>query len=358
MLPEFIFEQGFYTEKDNYTFHCIGKITLLYAGSEKLYFVVLMSDNKNVDYLYKTLKNVIFSLLFLIIIIILFGLFYSKYSLNPINKIIQELNNISEKNLSQRIKLNSNNKDEIAEISLSINNLLDRIENAFSMEKQFISDVSHEFKTPISILQLNMDKISNNPKLTDDEIDTITSSLEILYTLDFLIQKLLYLSQLESNLCSFNPEIISLKELLTSVKNNLDSIAEMKNLKLLVNLKNKKLVISGDRALLYIALYNLIENALKYTDEGKISISAEENDNNLNIIVEDTGIGIPSNKIDKIFNKFYRADSSRHDNKSAGIGLTITKRILDIHGALIHIESKEKIGTKFIIEFKKTSKHG
>jgi len=344
-------EYEFYTDKDNYTFYCIGKISEINIGNEKAYLAVLFPDNKNRLYLDKTLINVIFTLLFSMCIIIIFGLFYSKYSLSPINKIISELNNISEENLSKRIKTYKNNKDEITEITLSINNLLERIEKAFVMEKQFISDVSHEFKTPIAILQLNIDNISNNPHLSDDEIDKITSSLEILYSLDFLIQKLLYLSKLESNLCKFNPETISVNELLTAIKNNLESIAEVKDIKFVLNLKDDILKINGDKDLLYIALSNIAENALKYTDNGSVIIEAEKVDNKISVIIEDTGSGIPKNKIDRIFDKFYRIDTSRHDGKSFGIGLTISKRILDIHNAVINIESIENVRTKFIVTF-------
>jgi signal transduction histidine kinase len=346
-----LMEQEFYTDENNHIFNCVGKISVLNLENGKYFLVVLIPDDKNVKYLQKTFLNVIFSLIILICIIVFLGFLYSKYSLNPINKIINELNAISEEDLSKRIKMGSNNKDEIFEISFSINNLLSRIENAFKMEKQFISDVSHEFKTPIAILQLNIDNISNNPHLTDDEIDKISSSMEILYSMNFLIQKLLYLSRLESNLCAFNQVKIPLKDLLETIVNNLQAIAEQKNLDFKLEIKDDDLFLNGDRELLYIALYNIVENALKYTETGFVKISSEKFSDRLVIKIEDSGIGIPENKIDKIFNKFYRIDSSRHDNRSFGIGLTIAKRIFDIHNSKIEIESVEKKGTKFVISF-------
>jgi len=348
-----ITELGFYPVNNNYTFFCAGKTSIINKNGKNLYLIVLQPINKNLKYLRKTWTNVIFSLSFLIWIIIVLGLFYSKYTLNPINKIINDLNKISETDLSRRINLNKNTKDEIAAISSSINNLLDRIENAFNMEKQFIADVSHEFKTPISILQLNIDNICNNPNLTDEEIDKITSSLEILYSLDFLVKKLLYLSRLESNLCPFNPDTISVFELLNSIINNLQSITELKKIKFILKIEDENLMINGDRELLYIALYNIIENALKYTNKGHVLINAGEHNNIVRIIIEDTGIGIPKEKITRIFDKFFRVDPSRRDSKSFGIGLTITKRILDIHNAKIQIESLENTKTTFIIDFKK-----
>ncbi|MBN2545151.1 MAG: HAMP domain-containing histidine kinase [Spirochaetes bacterium] len=351
--PEYNFmtEMIFYPENGNYHFFCYGKTTKIKIGNENLYIVFILSVNKYVDYLKKTSLNALISILFLITVIMFVGLWFSRYSLSPINKLINDLNKISENDLARRIILNRDNKDEISAISYSINNLLTRIEKAFNMEKQFIRDVSHEFKTPISILQLNIDNISNNPHLTDDEIDKISSSLEVLYSLDVLIQKMLYLSLLESSTTQFDPKSINLYELLSSIMNNLQTITDLKNIKFLLNMDDQTINIIGDRELLYIALFNITENALKYTDKGQVTLSAQKKDHKTEIIIEDTGIGIAQDKIDKIFDKFFRIDPSRQDTKSFGIGLTITKRILDIHKAFIKIESIENVRTSFIIEF-------
>ena len=349
-VPDAVFERSFYTDEENHNFTCIGKINEIKFEGNSYFFLTILPDDKNTDYLYKSMINVIFSLIILIFITVFIGFWYSGYSLNPINKLIKDLNNISEKNLSDRILLKKKNRDEISEISKSINNLLDRIENAFAMEKQFISDVSHEFKTPISILQLNMDNLSNNPDLSDEEIDKISSSLEILYSLDFLIRKLLYLSRLETNLCKFNPESFQVKELLETITGNLQSIADLKSIKIILD-ADEKIFLEGDRELLYIAFYNIIENAIKYTDKGNVKIYANSRDEKTIITIIDSGIGIPKDKLGKIFDKFYRVDQSRNDERSFGIGLTIAKRILDIHNAKIIIKSIEKEMTRFDIYF-------
>jgi signal transduction histidine kinase len=344
-------ENEFYTDEKNYTFHCIGKTTTVSTTDGTYFFVTLIPDNRNVEYLKKTLVNVIISLFVSLCIIIPIGLFYAGYSLNPINRIIHEMNSISEQNISRRITIKKNSTDEIGVISLSINNLLDRIENAFIMEKQFISDVSHEFKTPLSILQLNTEFIANKPGLTDEEMDRISASMEIIYYLNLLIQKLLYLSRLESNLCTFNPKSIQVKGLLESVMNTLQSIAGMKKLEFTLSPVEEQLTINGDVEILTIAFYNIIENALKYTDRGHVRVSANKKNNVVEISVEDTGAGIPEEKKDRIFDKFFRADPTRHDTQSFGIGLTIAKRILDLHGAAIHVRTGENKGTTFSIHF-------
>ncbi|MBN2535575.1 MAG: HAMP domain-containing histidine kinase [Spirochaetales bacterium] len=344
-------ENEFYTGEKNYIFHCAGRTTRVHTTEGTYFFVTLIPDNRNSEYLKKTLVNVIISLFISLCIIIPIGLFYAGYSLNPINKIIHEMNSISERNISRRITIKKNSTDEIGVVSLSINNLLDRIENAFIMEKQFISDVSHEFKTPLSILQLNTEFFANKPGLTDEEMDRISASMEIIYYLSLLIQKLLYLSRLESNLCAFNPTSIQIRRFLESVMNNLQGIAEMKKLEFTLSPVDEPLTINGDEEILYIAFYNIIENALKYTNRGHVTVHAGKKNNTVEISIEDTGTGIPGEKKDRIFDKFFRADPTRHDTKSFGIGLTIAKRILDIHGAVIHVQTEENRGTTFSIRF-------
>jgi signal transduction histidine kinase len=334
-------ENEFYTDEKNYTFYCVGKTTGVPTTNGTYFFVKLIPDNRNIEYLNKLLVNVIISLLVSLCVIIPLGLFYAGYSLNPINRIIHEMNSISEQNISRRITIKQNSTDEIGVVSLSINNLLNRIENAFTMEKQFISDVSHEFKTPLSILQLNTEFIANKSGLTDEEMDRISASMDIIF----------YLSLIESNLCAFNPKTIQVRGLLESVMNNLQSIAEMKKLEFTMSPVEEHLTINGDEEILHIALYNIIENALKYTDRGHVKVSAIKNNNTVEISVEDTGVGIPEEKKERIFDKFFRADTTRHDTMSFGIGLTIAKRILDLHGAVIHLATEHNKGTTFSIHF-------
>jgi signal transduction histidine kinase len=344
-------EHEFYTEEDRFTFFCLGKVSPVNTAQGTRYLVVLFPDNKNIDYLNQTLTNVIFSLIICLCLIIGLGLLYANYALSPLHRIIHELNDISEQNISRRVTFKNKSRDEIAVISQSINNLLDRIEKAFAMERRFISDVSHEFKTPISILQLNTEYIGNNPRLSDSEIDKVTSSLEILYSLNLLIQKLLYLSRLESDLSTFKPGTVEVRELLRSIITGLKPIAEKKELELSLHMQDENLTLRGDFELLSIALFNMIENALKYTEKGYVRVSTEEHNKTADIIIEDSGSGIPPDKIDKIFDKFYRAQQSSRDTQSFGIGLTIAKRILDIHGARIQIQSREHRNTRFTVSF-------
>ncbi len=315
------------------------------------YIVTLHPFTEENEYLIE-LERIIFALTIVVVLIIfIIGILYSKYSLSPINKIVKQLNDITNYDLSKRV-ITKNNKDEIGELTSSVNNLLSRIEKAFLMEKQFVSDVSHEFKTPIASLRLSIEELINNEKLSDDSLDKLGHNLEVLYSLDFLVKKLLYMSKLEQGIIAFKPQKFVLKETLDKIISNLQLIAQNKNLKINCFIDDG-CEINGDKELLYIALYNIVENALKYTEKGFVNITATNGENKIIISIEDTGSGIPARDIDKIFDKFYRTDKSRKENEGYGIGLTISKRIIDIHEGKIAVESREKYGTIFNIEIKK-----
>jgi len=341
----------FTSNVDNISFGIAKSYDLKTLDGSDFYIVTLHPFTEENEYLTE-LERIIFALTIVVIVIIfIIGILYSKYSLSPINKIIKQLNDITNYDLSKRV-ITKNNKDEIGELTLSVNNLLSRIEKAFLMEKQFASDVSHEFKTPIASLRLSIEELINNEHLSDDSLDRLGQNLEVLYSLDFLVKKLLYMSKLEQGIIKFKPEKFILKTTIDKIINNLQLIAQNKNLKINCFI-DVHCEINGDKELLYIALYNIVENALKYTEKGFVNITATNGENKIIISIEDTGRGIPQEDIDKIFDKFYRTDKSRKENEGYGMGLTISKRIIEIHNGKISVESRENSGTLFTVEIKK-----
>jgi len=330
----------------------IAKVFRFYTNKGEIYYVKKLDPfSKESDYI-KKLESLIIKIFFIFIaLFFIAGYFYAKYSLSPIKKIQNQLNNISDQDLTKRIIV-KNEKDEVGELSKTINNLLGRLEKAFLMEKQFVSDVSHEFKTPISILRLSIENMINDEKFSDAALETLGQDLEILYSMDFLVKKLLYLSKLEQSIIPFNPRDFNLSEIVLAVVKNLDYIAINKNIKI-NTVMEEKINIKGDKELIYIALYNIVENALKYTEKGMVSITVTVGNNITIMEVEDAGKGIPEEKIDKIFDRFYRADESRKINEGYGIGLTIVKRIIDFHKGKIEVLSRFGYGSKFKITLPK-----
>lgn len=337
----------FHSDSEGRVYALVNK-KLIRAGGFHFYLVVLLPVTSERHGLKRLGKTTLLSFATLLIIVIISGLLFIAYTLKPIKNIVANLGSISKDDLSQRLKVHNKN-DEIGELTLSINNLFERLEMSFEHERQFITDLSHEFKTPLSILRLTIENILNSPTLGDNEAEKLGPTLETLYSMDFLVQKLLYLSRLEQDKCPFNPQKTDLCKTLDKVFENLGLLAESKGLEFRKHYKEKELFLEGDPALLYMAFYNIVENALKYTDRGSVLILAGIKKHCLEITIEDTGMGISPEKLPLIFDKFYREDSSRSEKKGYGIGLSIVKRIIYLHKGKIDAESIPGVKTKFNI---------
>lgn len=313
------------------------------------FYLVIVLPITNESYSLKRLgRATLFSFTILLIISIIAGLVFISYTLRPIKTIAGNLKSISKDDLSQRLKVHNKN-DEIGELTIAINNLFQRLEMSFEHERQFITDLSHEFKTPLSILRLTIENVLGSSSLSDDDAESLGKTLETLYSMDFLVQKLLYLSRLEQDKCPFNPHKNDLCLTLDRVFDNLQLLAEGKKLEFKKHCESPELICHSDPDLLYMAFYNIVENSLKYTDKGSVIILAQKKESSLEITIEDTGIGIAQEKLALIFDKFYREDASRSEKKGYGIGLSIAKRIIFIHKGNIAVESIPGIKTKFII---------
>jgi signal transduction histidine kinase len=326
------------------------RYTRIGSGVDSFYAVMALPVSDEIRSMVHFHRASLIAILIAFVFVFITGLYITWLSLRPIAAMRNRLDKINAENLDERIPM-PNPDDELGRLAHSINNLFDRVDSSFKIQTRFISDVSHEFKTPLSILRLNEEKLLNLPDLNDDAFDTINSSIEILYSLDFLVQKLLYLSRLEQDRCPFHPELVNPLEIVSKVHGALSLIAEGKDLTFSMNdsRTNSNKEMPADPELLYMALFNIVENSLKYTVHGSVIISLSSTDNNCRIDVSDTGIGITSNKLPLIFDRFYRADESREHGRGYGIGLSIVRRIVDLHQGHIEVESQVDSGTTISI---------
>lgn len=219
------------------------------------------------------------------------------------------------------------------------------IKTAVKIQKQFVSDVSHELKTPLTILRLSIESIVGSEKLTKQGEEKIASSLDVLHSVNFLIKKLLLLSKLEEQGKPLLLKSTSLSQIIEKCYHNLLLFAEAKALKLTLNSPAQEIWIRADKELCYTALFNVIENAIKYTLTGTVIITVKEQGAQVEITINDTGIGMNKEDTKKMFERFYRADRSRTTESSYGIGLSITKKIIELHKGSITINSKKDQGT-------------
>jgi signal transduction histidine kinase len=265
--------------------------------------------------------------------------------LTPINVINRMARDINDRSLDQRIPLGKS-KDELYELSDSLNRMFDRLQYSFAMQKQFIADASHELKSPITLLSLFMEDSIHLKDLPETFRIRLIRQYDILQRMRRLVKNLLDLSALEIKE-SMDFEELNLSELAKSVHEDFVEVVEARHIDVAIHIP-EELRIMGGRDSLQRVLINLVDNAIKYNvDGGKIEITAEAKNDNVYLSVFNTGSGIPEKDIDRVFEQFYRVEKSRSSQYGgSGLGLTIVKRIIELHQGNITIESEPEAWTR------------
>ncbi len=278
------------------------------------------------------------------------GRYISHKILKPVERIRRTAEQISIEDLSKRITIEGPD-DEMKELSLTFNSMIDRLEDAFQRQNQFVSDASHELRTPISVIQGYASLINrwgkSDPEVLQESIDSILSETDHMKE---LIHNLLFLAKSDQNRIHAKKQKICLNDVAQDIVKDLSLIAENRQ----VRYEGEETVeVFGDNDLLKQLLWIHGENALKYTlDGGKIVIRVWKDQKYAYACVSDDGIGIAKEEQGKIFNRFYREDKSRNKEiTGTGLGLSIAKWIADSHDAVILVESKRGEGTTFIDRF-------
>lgn len=279
------------------------------------------------------------------------GYFLTRKALNPVNKITQKATRISHSQLNERIEV-VNPEDELGQLSVVLNNLLERLQKAFESQQIFLADVAHELKTPLSVLRAHWEEEINNPDLSLEIKEKIVHDIETISRLSHLINNLLLLSQTESIQSNFEFKSVDLDTLLSEVANDAQILAEIKSQEILIQ-DLPKITIRGDRTRLYQLFFNLIDNAIKYTPEnGKVWLSLRGEDGWSKVEVRDNGPGIPPKDLPHIFERFYRVQKDRsRKTGGSGLGLSICKLITEAHQGSIETESELGKGSVFRVMF-------
>ncbi len=287
---------------------------------------------------------------------VLFVLFYitrfiAGKSISPINKVIVTAERITRENLDERIDL-PDHKDEIYKLTLTINQLLDRLEDAVLREKQFTSDASHELRTPLSIIKGTLEVLIRKQRTVEQYENKINYCINEVDRMTAIIDQLLILARYESGKMTTLINEINIIEVLKPVLARLNPLIEEKNI--FINYNPAEAVsVLADYSMLEIILENLISNSIKYSSDGKqIDITIIHIDEKVTLEIKDYGIGIHQEHIEKIFDRFYRADSSRNSEITGnGLGLAIVKRLADLQNLSLLVKSKPSEGTSFQIIF-------
>jgi len=258
------------------------------------------------------------------------------------------ISNIDATKLDKRLSVDGA-QNELKALADAINNMLDRIDEAYRSQVRFVSDASHELRTPISVIQgyANLlDRWGKNDEATLQEaIDAIKSEAE---SMKELIEQLLFLARGDNETLHLDLEIFDSSEIIDEILKEAQLIDSLHTYRI----KSKtKAYVSADRQLLKQAVRILVENSSKYTpDEGEIIVSVEEENSTIRISVQDNGIGIDPQNLPYIFDRFYRSEESRaRKTGGSGLGLAIMKWIIDRHGGTIEVISRKDIGTRTTI---------
>lgn len=272
----------------------------------------------------------------------------SRRALRPIREIAETARGFTVNNLSERIEIHGE-KNELLELTYVLNDMLDRIEAAYNTQKQFVSDASHELRTPIAVIQGYADMLSRwgktDPEVMDEAISAIRSEAA---GMKELVEQLLYIARHDNKTAQYEMIYFDASELVDETYRDTR----------LIDKKHKirygdmhRAIVFGDRAALKQALRVFVENAVKYTpDGGAITLSCRKEEGFCRITVADTGMGVAENELTSIFERFYRADQARGGEVGGhGLGLSIARIIIRAHGGKIEVQSRQDVGSRFHI---------
>lgn len=279
------------------------------------------------------------------------GYYITKKAFNPVNNIVKTANDISaQKDISKRIEIAPDSKeDELHHLSVTLNKMLDKIENLIKQEKQFTSDASHELRTPISVILAQGEYLLDIAK-DEKERELAQTIVDKSKQVSKLVSRLLLLARIDQNRQKFNKEKVDIGVIIDVAVDSMKELAAQKDILLFSNVPEGTIV-DADESLLLSAITNLISNGIKYGNEsGHVSVSASKVGDKTEIIVADNGVGISEEHIDKIWTRFYRVDDVRNDEYgSSGLGLAMVKSIIELHGGEITVKSTPGHGTEFRI---------
>lgn len=327
-----------------------GKVILLASLNTRLYRIRVAYPEDEVTDVLKSLFSIFLFLIPIVLLISIFGgYFLAKQSLKPVEEITRTARKITGTNLQERIHV-KNPQDEIGRLTETLNDMIGRLEASFERVGQFSMDASHELRTPLTIMRGEIELALRDTQTAKTYKETLASLLEEVVRMTSIIDGLILLSKADGNSIKLEKKPTRLDLLVNEIKEDAEVLAEQKRIQITISKLDETTVI-GDEVRLRQLMLNLVDNAIKYTEDGgRVTLFLERLDGNARFTVADTGIGIPKNHLDKIFDRFYRVDKSRSRFPDGlGLGLSISKWIAEVHGGQLLAESKVGKGSRFTV---------
>ncbi len=288
----------------------------------------------------------IYTFVISLILALIFSFVLSKYLFSPIVKITERVKQISSENLHLRLPSKVVN-DEVNELTNTFNQMLNRIETAFEIQNNFVSNASHELRTPLTTIIGEADLALAKERTIEQYKETIAVILEEAENLDGKTKALLALAQTGFNGTVQKEDVLRIDQLVWDTKELVEKLDKRHSITINVSLlpeNPKKLKVKGNYQLLQLALSNIITNASKYSNYQEVIVSIGASDKAVYILINDSGIGIPTEELKFIYDPFFRASNTR-PYEGFGIGLPLTKNIIDLHKGEIVVQSHENKGT-------------
>ena len=271
--------------------------------------------------------------------------FISGHALRPLREFSDKIEKVQAQNLADS-RIEENQVKELNQLSVSYNRMLERLSDAFEIQRQFTANAAHELRTPLALMQVQLDLYHSNshPGNDADTVQMIKMVTEQNDRLNKMVKTLLDMSELQT--VGRDDEII-LDALVDEVLEDLEPLAEGKNIRLIGKCKDITMV--GSDILIYRLVYNLVENAIKYNHSGgQVTVTADRKEKHVYLSVEDTGTGIPEELKERVFEPFFRVDKSRsRELGGVGLGLALVREIVRVHDGSITVKSNPSGGTIF-----------
>ena len=326
-------KSSFYT--NNKTFTTFGKEYIV--NGKKWMIIISASNNEGYTLLLTLKKIIIIGSLIISIISIIISFFLSKSILKPIKNKIHSAMNISSDNLHKRIVIDNDN-DEIGQLAIAFNRMLDRLEKSFKIQSTFLRNASHEIKNPLTMISGTAEIALLKDRSVDEYKKTLESILQDSDFLNSLVNQLFLLSKTDITYDKLLKNKFSISEILEQLDEQNKKLYP-KKIKFIVSDNSKGAMLYGNKDLLISAIQNLIDNGVKFSGNKDVIIEISRITNNLKIVITDNGPGVKEKELEKITSAFFRSESVRNI-EGHGIGLALTKKIVDIHNGNLSFRNK------------------
>jgi heavy metal sensor kinase len=278
-------------------------------------------------------------------------------ALRPVDEIVRSAERITLQNLSQRLPVSATG-DEVERLSLALNRMIQRLDEAFQVTNRFSADASHELRTPLTIMRGELEALLKEGQLNEEHARQVESVLEEAERLTQIVEGLLTISRLDAGENQMSKDPVDLSELVSAIVEQMKPLAEDKSLSLVCEARRDMMVEANEVRLRQVVV-NLLDNAIKYTPEGgRIVVRVKAAPHRAILEVSDNGIGISNEALPRVFDRFYRSEQiEARKARGTGLGLSMVQSIVEAHGGKVTVESQESEGSTFWVELPRLELH-